>query len=103
MEIYCKDNKMLNIAISLAEQLDIADEDNVTVYIKRLPPSFKQKGIIEFPRHFKDETHIDIYIKYDVERYVTLAHEMVHLRQVLTDGVLDENEAYTLEKTLKIT
>ena len=32
----------------------------------------------------------------------TLAHEMVHLRQVITDGVVDENEAYTLEKTLKI-
>ena len=43
----------------------------------------------------------DIYIKYDNERYTTLAHEMVHLRQVLTDGVIDENEAYTLEKVLK--
>lgn len=102
MEIYCKDQKMLNIAIGLAEQLKIADEHNVAVYIKRLPPSFQQKGIIEYPRHFKDSTHIDIYIKYDSERYITLAHEMVHLRQVITDGVLDENEAYTLEKTLKI-
>ena len=101
MEIYCKDQKMLNIAIGLAEQLNIADEHNVTVYVKRLPPSFKQKGIIEYPRHFKEETHIDIYIKYDNERYTTLAHEMVHLRQVLTDGVIDENEAYTLEKVLK--
>lgn len=63
MEIYCKDQKMLNIAIGLAEQLNIADEHNVTVYVKRLPPSFKQKGIIEYPRHFKEETHIDIYIK----------------------------------------
>ena len=44
--------------------------------------------------------HIDIFIKYDAERYVTLAHEMVHLRQVITDGVIDENEAYILEKTL---
>ena len=101
MEIYCKDQKMLNIAIGLAEQLNIADEHNVTVYVIRLPPSFKQKGIIEYPRHFKEETHIDIYIKYDNERYTTLAHEMVHLRQVLTDGVIDENEAYTLEKVLK--
>ena len=93
---------MLKIAINLAEQLEIADEHNVAVYVKRLPPSFQQKGIIEYPRHFKDSTHIDIYIKYDSERYVTLAHEMVHLRQVLTDGVIDENEAYTLEKTLKV-
>ena len=51
---------MLNKATSLAEQLNIADEEGVTVYIKRLPPSFKQKGIIEFPRYFKEETHIDI-------------------------------------------
>ena len=101
MDIFCKDSKMLKIAINLAEQLEIADEHNVAVYVKRLPPSFQQKGIIEYPRHFKDSTHIDIYIKYDSERYVTLAHEMVHLRQVLTDGVIDENEAYTLEKTLK--
>ena len=93
---------MLKIAINLAEQLEIADEHNVAVYVKRLPPSFQQKGIIEYPRHFKDSTHIDIYIKYDSERYITLAHEMVHLRQVLTDGVIDENEAYTLEKTLKV-
>jgi len=102
MDIFCKDSKMLKIALSLAEQLEIADEHNVAVYVKRLPPSFTQKGIIEYPRQFKDETHIDIYIKYDSERYVTLAHEMVHLRQVLSDGVIDENEAYTLEKTLKI-
>lgn len=93
---------MLKIAINLAEQLEIADEHNVAVYVKRLPPSFKQKGIIEYPRHFKDSTHVDIYIKYDSERYTTLAHEMVHLRQVLTDGVIDENEAYTLEKTLNV-
>ena len=70
MEIYCKDKKMLSKSMSLAEQLNIADEQGVTVYIKRLPPSFKQKGIIEFPRQFKDETHIDIYIKYDSERYI---------------------------------
>ena len=87
---------MLDKAISLTEQLNVAGEENVTVYIRRLQHSFKQKGIIEFPRYFKDETHIDIYIKYDSERYVTLAHEMVHLRQVITDGILDENEAYTL-------
>ena len=82
MDIFCKDSKMLKIAINLAEQLEIADEHNVAVYVKRLPPSFQQKGIIEYPRHFKDSTHIDIYIKYDSERYITLAHEMVHLYQM---------------------
>lgn len=100
MEIYCKDKKMLSTAIAIAGKLGIQDTDNVSVYIKRLPPSFTQKGIIEYPRNVKDNLYIDIFIKYDVERYITLAHEMVHLRQVLTDGVLDENEAYLLEKTL---
>ena len=96
MEIYCKDNKMLDKAISLAEQLQIADEHGVTVYIKRLPPSFKQKGIIEFPRYFKEETHIDIYIKYDSERYVTLAHEMVHLYQmtIIKDPYSNHNKHF---------
>ena len=100
MEIYCKDKRMLASAMDIAEKLNICDIEDTIVTIKRLPPSFTQKGIIEYPRYTKDTMHIDIFIKYDAERYVTLAHEMVHLRQVLTDGVLDENEAYLLEKTL---
>ena len=97
MEIYCKDKWMLHNAIFLAEQLDISDLFGV-VNIKRLPPTMPQKGLVEFS---KGDTEIDIYIKYDNERFVSLAHEMVHVRQILTNGICDEVEATRLEKTLK--
>ena len=57
-------------------------------------------GIIEHPRVLGQRTYINIYVRLNKERYITLAHEMVHLRQVITDGVIDENEAYLLENTL---
>jgi len=97
MEIYCKDKWMLHNAIFLAEQLNISDLFGV-VNIKRLPPTMPQKGLVEFS---KGDTEIDIYIKYDNERFVSLAHEMVHVRQILTNGICDEVEATRLEKTLK--
>ena len=103
MRIYCKDKNMLENAMYFSSKLEISNIDDVNLYIKRLPPSFTQKGIIEYPRKTKGTTHIDIFIKYDTERYITLAHEMVHVRQVITDGVIDENEAYVLEKTLQKT
>ena len=34
------------------------------------------------------------------ERYVSLAHEMIHARQILNRVPIDENEAYLLENTL---
>ena len=83
MEIYCKDKWMLHNAIFLAEQLDISDLFGV-VNIKRLPPTMPQKGLVEFS---KGDTEIDIFIKYDNERFITLAHEMVHVRQILTNGI----------------
>ena len=88
---------MLHNAIFLAEQLNISDLFGV-VNIKRLPPTMPQKGLVEFS---KGDTEIDIYIKYDNERFVSLAHEMVHVRQILTNGLCDEVEATRLEKTLK--
>lgn len=102
MEIYCKDSWMLTNAVYIAEQLGITDIPNSILYIKRLPPQFRQSGLIEYP-HKKDDSkvHLDIYIKYDNERFITLAHEMVHVRQVLENGTIDESEAYALEKTLK--
>ena len=57
-------------------------------------------GIIEHPRTLGKRTYINIYIRLNKERYITLAHEMVHARQVLTGQPLDENEAYLLENTL---
>lgn len=102
MEIYCKDSWMLTNAVYIAEQLGITDIPKSVLYIKRLPPQFSQSGLIEYP-HKRDDSkvHLDIYIKYDNERFITLAHEMVHVRQVLDNGVIDETEAYALEKTLK--
>lgn len=97
MEIYCKDKWMLHNAIFLAEQLNISELFGV-VNIKRLPPTMPQKGLVEFS---KGDTEIDIYIKYDNERFITLAHEMVHVRQILTTGICDEIEAGELENTLK--
>jgi hypothetical protein len=97
MEIYCKDKWMLHNAIFLAEQLNISNLFGV-VNIKRLPPTMPQKGLVEFS---KGDTEIDIFIKYDNERFITLAHEMVHVRQILTTGICDEIEAGRLEKTLK--
>jgi len=102
VEIYCKDNNMLNNAIYLAQQLGIETEKGVELTIKRLPPQFIQKGLIEYPRiTSKQKMHLDIFVKYDKERYITLAHEMVHVRQILTTGIPDEIEAGRLEKTLK--
>ena len=97
MEIYCKDKWMLHNAIFLAKQLDISTKFCV-VNIKRLPPTMPQKGLVEFS---KSDEEIDIFIKYDNERFITLAHEMVHVRQILTTGIPDEIEAGRLEKTLK--
>jgi hypothetical protein len=39
---------------------------------------------------------MEMFVKYNDERYITLAHEMVHVRQAITDGIIDENEAETL-------
>ena len=61
-----------------------------------------QKGLIEYPRTLGQRTYIDIYIKMDDEKEITLAHEMMHLKQVLIDGKIDENEAYIYEKHLNI-
>jgi hypothetical protein len=88
---------MLHNAIFLADQLNISNLFGV-VNIKRLPPTMPQKGLVEFS---KGDTEIDILIKYDNERFITLAHEMVHVRQILTTGIPDEIEAGRLEKTLK--
>lgn len=88
---------MLHNAIFLADQLNISNLFGV-INIKRLPPTMPQKGLVEFS---KGDTEIDILIKYDNERFITLAHEMVHVRQILTTGICDEIEAGRLEKTLK--
>tara|TARA_Y100000768_G_scaffold167633_1_gene125535 strand:- start:368 stop:691 length:324 start_codon:yes stop_codon:yes gene_type:complete len=99
MEIYCKNTLLLEKAVDYSKTLGI-DHHNAVIEIKRLPPSFSQMGIIEHPRILGKRTYINIYVKLNQERYITLAHEMVHARQVLNGEPLDENEAYLLETTL---
>ena len=81
MEIYCKNNRLLDLAIGHAKALSVDSKDAV-VTIKRLPPSFTQKGIIEYPRTLGKRTYIDIFIKMDDEKEITLAHEMMHVKPV---------------------
>ena len=99
MHIFCNVNGLLDKAVKFANILEISDA-NAEINIYRLPPSFTQKGIIEHPRIFKGKTYINIYVRLDSERYVTLAHEMIHAKQILEGREIDENEAYTLERTL---
>jgi len=99
MEIYCKNKRLLQKAVEYSKKLGI-HKDSATIYIKRLPPSFDQQGLIEVPRELDDEIYMNIWVKYNSERYISLAHEMVHARQVLRGQPIDEHEAYLLEKTL---
>ena len=78
MEIYCKNTSLLEKAVKYSRRLGI-DHFNAEIDIKRLPPSFGGKyGIIEHPRVLGKRVYINIYIKLNKERYITLAHEMVH-------------------------
>jgi hypothetical protein len=99
MHIFCNVNGLLEKAVKFANTLEISDA-NAEINIYRLPPSFTQKGIIEHPRVFKGKKYLNIYVRLDNERYVTLAHEMIHAKQILEGREIDENEAYALERTL---
>tara|TARA_Y100001935_G_scaffold49594_1_gene41284 strand:- start:367 stop:675 length:309 start_codon:yes stop_codon:yes gene_type:complete len=99
MEIYCKHKPILERAVKYANKLGIADKDAI-INIYKLPPSFRQQAIIEHPREYEDTTHLNIYVKFNDERYISLAHEMIHARQILNHEPIDENEAYLLENTL---
>jgi len=99
MHIFCNVNGLLEKAVKFANTLEISDA-NAEINIYRLPPSFQQKGIIEHPRVFKGKTYLNIYVRLDSERYVTLAHEMIHAKQIIEGREIDENEAYALERTL---
>ena len=89
MEIYCKQKRLLELAVMHSKALSIDAKDAV-INIKRLPPQFPQKGLIEYPRTLGKRTYIDLFIKMD------------EVKQVLTDGFIDENEAYLYEKTYEM-
>ena len=87
MEIYCKQKRLLELAIMHSIHL-VSILRTTVINIKRLPPQFPQKGLIEYPRTLGKRTYIDLFIKMDEEKEITLAHEMMHVKQVLIDGKL---------------
>ena len=96
MNIICKNKEIQNKAIELVKQLKIDDAD-VIVSIRKLPPTISlqnTKGYIEFDEQLE---HLDIYIRYDEERFTTLAHELIHAQQLLMKGEIDEQDAYERE------
>jgi len=99
MEIYCNNNALLERAVKYSRVLGIESRD-ARIVVKRLPPSYTKSGFIEHPSHLDNDIYISIYVKLDNDRYITLAHEMVHARQVLNGQPIDEKEAYLLENIL---
>ena len=87
MEIYCNNKDLLNKAVDYSKKLGI-DGYNAIISIKRLPPSFTQVGIIEHPRVLDKPTYLSIYVRFNKERFITLAHEMVHARQFLKGQIM---------------
>ena len=74
MEIYCKHKPILERAVLYANKLGIAERDAV-INIYKLPPSFRQQAIIEHAREYEDIMHMNIYIKFNDERYVSFVIE----------------------------
>ena len=97
MEIYCKHKPILERAVLYANKLGIAERCSYKHI--QITASFRQQAIIEHAREYEDVMHMNIYIKFNEERYVSLAHEMIHARQILSRVPIDENEAYLLENT----
>lgn len=100
MRILSKYEALKESACWYARELDIASMQNVRIQIYRLPHPHEKKGYVEYPTLNGNTIEIDIYVKLDEEREITLAHEMVHVRQVLASGELDEEEAEEIGKKI---
>jgi len=86
---------MRDKAVEFAIQLGI-EHSNVTLNIFRLPHPDRRQGFLDYPKKARVNVYMEMFIKFNEERYITLAHEMVHVRQAITDGIMDEIEAETL-------
>jgi len=86
---------MRDKAVEFANLLDIQDS-KVTLNIFRLPHPDRRQGFLDYPKKARINMYMEMFVKYNEERYITLAHEMVHVRQAITDGIMDEIEAETL-------
>jgi|TARA_B100001093_G_C26760539_1_gene985473 hypothetical protein len=92
MRVYSRYKALKESACYYARELGIQDSRKIRVHIYRLPHPHPKQGYIEYPIHGKLRD-ISIYVKLDDEREITLAHEMVHVRQVLARQGIDEVEA----------
>jgi hypothetical protein len=86
---------MRDKAVEFANLLDIQDS-KVILNIFRLPHPDQRQGFLDYPKVARLNMYMEMFVKYDDERYITLAHEMVHVKQVILNQKIDEVEAETL-------
>ena len=91
MRVYSRYSQLKDSACFYARELGIDDTRKVKIHILRLPHKHPKEGFCEFSETSRRE--FTIYVKLDEEREITLAHEMVHVRQVLARQGIDEIEA----------
>ena len=91
MRVYSRYSQLKDSACFCARELGIDDTRKVKIHILRLPHKHPKAGFCEFSETSRRE--FTIYVKLDEEREITLAHEMVHVRQVLARQGIDEIEA----------
>ena len=106
MRVYSRYSQLKDSACFYARELGIDDTRKVKIHILRLPHKHPKAGFCEFSETSRRE--FTIYVKLDEEREITLAHEMVHVRQVLARQGIDEIEAEKIgqkisEKSLTMT
>ena len=103
MRINSRYRELTESAVFYARQLGIDHIDNVHISILKLPHPHPKKGYCEYPQHMPESLDITLYVKLDEEREITLAHEMVHVRQILARQGIDEDEAEKIgQKIAKI-
>jgi len=91
LRVYSRYSQLKDSACFYARELGIDDTRKVKIHILRLPHKHPKAGFCEFSETSRRE--FTIYVKLDEEREITLAHEMVHVRQVLARQGIDEIEA----------
>ncbi len=107
MNILSRYGEMRDSACFYARELEI-DHYDVRIWILKLPHPHKKMGYVEYPSSFGNKGIMEVYVKLDDEREYTLAHEMVHVRQILAASGIDEIEAektgqFLAEKRLTMT
>ena len=99
MRVYSRYKALKESACFYARELGIEGRKKVRINILRLPHMHSKSGYCEYQIHGKTK-EFSIYVKLDHEREITLAHEMVHVRQVLARQGIDEIEAEKIGKEI---